>query len=80
MRALEKLLQIGLVAVCMLSFNACGQQRAEEKSQCVQKCDTNHCSGFFATNACKQNCILDCGCTYSYTDGGGQISYTCKGD
>ena len=79
-----KLLQVALVGVCVVFLVGCKQlvddQSAEEKSRCVQKCDTNKCSGFFATNACKQQCILDCGCTYSYANGGGYISYTCKGD
>ena len=83
LKRLQRLLQVGLVMVGVLCMSGCkdlvDNQAAEEKRRCVQKCDTNKCSGFFATNGCKQNCILDCGCTYSY-DTTGWISYTCKGD
>ena len=80
----NRLLQVILVAMSVLIFGGCRElvdsQTTEEKNRCVQRCDTNKCSGLFATNACKQNCILDCGCTYSYANGGGYISYNCKGD
>ncbi len=77
---LVKLLQVGLVAVCMLSFSACKQlvddgQSAQEKIDCVQTCMSN-CT---LSDTCKRNCIPTCGCEFkgeSLTT----IQYQCKGD
>lgn len=75
---LGKLLQVGLVAVCMLSFSACKQlvddgQSAQEKLDCFNKCNS-----VCTTDSCRYNCSSTCGCTYTSGNTGGFVQ--CKGD
>lgn len=69
----NRLLQVILVAMSVLIFGGCRElvdsQTSEEKLRCTQKCLTNKCSSIFSTQSCKENCVLDCGCSYNYPNG-----------